>query len=62
MNLKATRSDILGKERNKKNKKNQKKENELFIEKVLYDFVKASGEAIIQKALDDLMRDFEKGF
>ena len=60
MNLDSVRKEMLYHYRDKKNKEKQKKENEQMIMKLLYDVIKASGSAVINKAVDDLIRDFNK--
>ncbi len=61
MNLEQARADILNHHQEKKKNKQQRKENELLIEKIIFDVIKASGNAIVKQAIEDLMQDFNKG-
>ena len=60
-NLETVRQEIMDEYRGRKDKKKQKQENELMIKKLFYDIVRASGDAVIRQAIDDLIRDFNKG-
>ena len=60
MNLESVRKEMLDNYRGKKDKEKQRKENETLIRKLLYDVIKASGNAVIKQALNDLMEDFNK--
>ncbi len=62
MNLLGTRQGMIANYRDRKDKKKQRKEQESIIEQILFDVIRASGDAIIRKALDDLMNDIEKEF
>lgn len=61
MNLDRVREEILDHYRGKQEKEKQKKENEQIIMKLLYDMIKASGSAVINQAVNDLIKDFNKG-
>lgn len=54
MNLEAVRKEIL----EHRDAQSARKENEELIKKILYDVVKVQGDAVIKKAIADLMRDF----
>ena len=60
MNLEQARADILNHHKEKKKNKQQKKEDELFIKKLFFDVIKASGNAVIKQAIEELMQDFNK--
>ena len=61
MNLTGTRRDMIDNYKGKKDKQRQSKENYSMIEKIILDVIKTTGDAVLRKALDDLMSDFEKG-
>lgn len=61
MNLDRVRKEMLDHYRGKQEKEKQKKENEQMIKKLLYDVVRASGSAVINQAIEDLIKDFNKG-
>lgn len=61
MNLDRVREEILDHYRGKQEKEKQKKENEQIIMKLLYDMIKTSGSAVINQAVNDLIKDFNKG-
>lgn len=54
MNLEAVRKEIL----EHRDAQSARKENEEVIKKIFYDVVKVQGDAVIKKAIADLMRDF----
>lgn len=60
-NLEQARADILNHHQEKKKGRKKKQEDEDIIRKLFYDVIKASGDAVIKQAVEDLIKDFNKG-
>ena len=61
MNLERVRKEIYDHDAEKKKKKKEREETQTFIEKLILDVFKASGKAVIQQAIDELIDDFNRG-
>lgn len=61
MNLERVRQEIYEHDAEKKRKKKEREETQTFIEKLIFDVVKASGRAVIQQAINEVIDEFNSG-
>ena len=61
MNLEQVRKEIYDHHNEKTRKKKEKEETMTLIERVLLDVFKATGKAVIQQAIDEVIGELNQG-